>query len=314
MKLKKPKFWDYKKPNLYSYLLLPFSIILKLISKLKSKPKLTNPKIKTICIGNIYIGGTGKTSLALKIKEILEQKNIKVCFIKKDHSDQVDEQRLLGKNGQLFTSKERITALEEAISQGYKIAIFDDGLQDTSIKYDLEIVCFNNLNWIGNGLTLPSGPLRESINNLRFYENVFLNGNEEDLTDIKNQIEKINPKININQGKYIPLNIASFNKEENYLVFSGIGNHETFVHMLKNNNLKIVDDLEYPDHYQYSKKDFYEITMKAKKYDSKIITTEKDYLRLDSLDKTKVLFIKSTLKILDEKKLTKTLIDLNETN
>ena len=314
MKLKKPKFWDYKKPNLYSYLLLPFSIILKLISKLKSKPKLTNPKIKTICVGNIYIGGTGKTSLALKIKEILEQKNIKVCFIKKDHSDQVDEQRLLGKNGQLFTSKERITALEEAISQGYKIAIFDDGLQDTSIKYDLEIVCFNNLNWIGNGLTLPSGPLRESINNLRFYENVFLNGNEEDLTDIKNQIEKINPKININQGKYIPLNIASFNKEENYLVFSGIGNHETFVHMLKNNNLKIVDDLEYPDHYQYSKKDFYEIVMKAKKYDAKIITTEKDYLRLDSLDKTKVLFIKSTLKILDEKKLTKTLIDLNETN
>lgn len=314
MKLKKPKFWDYKKPNLYSYLLLPFSIILKLISKLKSKPKLTNPKIKTICVGNIYIGGTGKTSLALKIKEILEQKNIKVCFIKKDHSDQVDEQRLLGKNGQLFTSKKRTAALKEAISQGYKIAIFDDGLQDASIKYDLEIVCFNNLNWIGNGLTLPSGPLRESINNLRFYENVFLNGNEEDLTDIKNQIEKINPKININQGKYIPLNIASFNKEENYLVFSGIGNHETFVHMLKNNNLKIVDDLEYPDHYQYSKKDFYEIVMKAKKYDAKIITTEKDYLRLDSLDKTKVLFIKSTLKILDEKKLTKTLIDLNETN
>ena len=314
MKLKKPKFWDYKKPNLYSYLLLPFSIILKLISKLKSKPKLTNPKIKTICVGNIYIGGTGKTSLALKIKEILEQKNIKVCFIKKDHSDQVDEQRLLGKNGQLFTSKERITALEEAISQGYKIAIFDDGLQDASIKYDLEIVCFNNLNWIGNGLTLPSGPLRESIDNLRFYDNVFLNGNEEDLTNIKNQIEKINTKININQGKYIPLNIASFNKEENYLVFSGIGNHETFVHMLKNNNLKIVDDLEYPDHYQYSKKDFYEIVMKAKKYDAKIITTEKDYLRLDFLDKTKVLFIKSTLKILDEKKLTKTLIDLNETN
>ena len=314
MKLKKPKFWDYKKPNLYSYLLLPFSIILKLISKLKSKPKLTNPKIKTICVGNIYIGGTGKTSLALKIKEILEQKNIKACFIKKDHSDQVDEQRLLGKNGQLFTSKKRTAALKEAISQGYKIAIFDDGLQDASIKYDLEIVCFNNLNWIGNGLTLPSGPLRESIENLKFYDNVFLNGNEEDLTNIKNQIEKINTKININQGKYIPLNIASFNKEENYLVFSGIGNHETFVHMLKNNNLKIVDDLEYPDHYQYSKKDFYEIVMKAKKYGAKIITTEKDYLRLDSLDKTKVLFIKSTLKILDEKKLTKTLIDLNETN
>ena len=84
--------------------------------------------------------------------------------------------------------------------------------------------------------------------------------------------------------------------------------------MLKNNNLKIVDDLEYPDHYQYSKKDFDEIVNKAKKYDAKILTTEKDYLRLDSFDKTKVLFIKSTLEILDEKNLIQTLIDLNEKN
>jgi|TARA_B110000037_G_scaffold214123_1_gene269552 tetraacyldisaccharide 4'-kinase len=314
MKSKKPKFWDYKEPHLYSYLLLPFSIVLSLIYKIRSKPKSTNPEIKTICIGNIYIGGTGKTSLAIRIKEILEKRGIKACFIKKFYSNQIDEQKLLTKNGQLFTSLKRIAALDEAISQGYKIAIFDDGLQDSSIKYDLEIVCFNNLNWIGNGLTLPSGPLRENINNLRFYNNVFLNGNEENLTNIRNQIKKINPEININQGKYSPLNIKEFDKEYNYLVFSGIGNHTTFVSMLKNNNLKIVDDLEYPDHYQYSKKDFDEIINRAKKYNAKIITTEKDYLRLNSLDKTKVLFIKSTLEILDEKKLTQTLIDLNEKN
>ena len=314
MKLKKPKFWDYKKPHLYSYLLLPFSIILSLFSKIRSKTMLTNPNIKTICIGNIYVGGTGKTSLAIKVKEILEKKDIKVCFIKKFYRDQIDEQKLLSKNGKLFTSVKRITALDEAISQGYKMAIFDDGLQDASIKYDLEIVCFNNLNWIGNGLTLPSGPLRESIKNLRFYDNVFLNGNEEHLIDIKNEIKKINPKININQGKYIPSNIDNFNKKYNYFVFSGIGNHKTFVDMLKNNDLKIVDDLEYPDHYQYLKKDFLEIINKAKKYDAKIITTEKDYLRLDSFDKTEISFIKSTLEILGEKNLLQTLIDLNEKN
>ena len=68
MKLKKPKFWDYKKPSFLSYLLLPFSIILGLITKIKSKPKFSNSKIKTICVGNIYIGGTGKTSLTIKIK------------------------------------------------------------------------------------------------------------------------------------------------------------------------------------------------------------------------------------------------------
>ena len=177
MKLKKPKFWEYKKPNIYSYLLSPFSIIFSIASKIRLKPKLTNLNIKTICVGNIYVGGTGKTSLAIKIKEILEKKDIKVCFIKKFYPSQIDEQKLLSKNGRLFTSSKRIKALDEAIAQGYKIAIFDDGLQDYSIRYDLEIICFNNLNWIGNGLTLPSGPLRESIDNLRFYSNVFLNGN-----------------------------------------------------------------------------------------------------------------------------------------
>ena len=314
MKLKKPKFWDHKKPSFFSYLLLPFSIILDLITKIKSKPKFSNSKIKTICVGNIYIGGTGKTSLAIKIKEILDKNNIKACFIKKFYPNQTDEQKLLSKNGVLFSNLKRITALNEAIAEGFEVAIFDDGLQDSSIKYDLEIVCFNNLNWIGNGLTLPSGPLRENINNLKSYENVFLNGNEESLIAIKEQIKRINPNININSGKYTPLNIGEFDKDQNYLVFSGIGNHKTFVEMLKNNKLKIVSDLEYPDHYQYSKKDLDEIIINAKKFNAHIITTEKDYLRLENLNRNEIFYVKSSLDISDEKNLTNKLIKLNEKN
>ena len=314
MKLKKPKFWDYKKPSFFSYLLLPLSITIGLIAKINSKPKYPNSKIKTICVGNIYIGGTGKTSLTIKIKEILDKNNIKACFIKKFYPDQTDEQKLLSKNGALFSNLKRITALDEAISEDFEVAIFDDGLQDSSIKYDMEIVCFNNLNWIGNGLTLPSGPLRENINNLKSYENVFLNGNEESLIAIKEQIKKINPNININSGKYIPLNIGEFDKDQNYLVFSGIGNHKTFVEMLKNNKLKIVSDLEYPDHYQYSKRDFDEIIINAKKFNAHIITTEKDYLRLENFNRNEILYVKSSLEISDEKSLTNKLLKLNEKN
>ena len=314
MKLKKPKFWDYKKPSFFSYLLLPLSITIGLIAKINSKPKYPNSKIKTICVGNIYIGGTGKTSLTIKIKEILDKNNIKACFIKKFYPNQTDEQKLLSKNGALFSNLKRINALDEAISEDFEVAIFDDGLQDSSIKYDMEIVCFNNLNWIGNGLTLPSGPLRENINNLKSYENVFLNGNEESLIAIKEQIKRINPNININSGKYTPLNIGEFDKNQNYLVFSGIGNHKTFVEMLKNNKLKIVSDLEYPDHYQYSKRDFDKIIINAKKFNAHIITTEKDYLRLENFNRNEILYVKSSLEISDEKSLTNKLLKLNEKN
>ena len=67
MNIKKPKFWDYKKPNLYSYLLFPITLIIKIFNFLKIVPKNKKNKIKTVCIGNIYIGGTGKTSLSIKI-------------------------------------------------------------------------------------------------------------------------------------------------------------------------------------------------------------------------------------------------------
>ena len=97
-----------------------------------------------------------------------------------------------------------------------------------------------------------------------------------------------------------------------YEAFSGIGNHKTFIDMLKNNKLKIIDSLEYPDHYQYSKKDLNEIIYNAKKHNAKIITTEKDYLRLDGFNKDEIYFIKSNLEILDENNFIKKLIELNE--
>ena len=89
----KPKFWDYKKLNIYAYILYPITFLIKITNFFKIKLKLVNkkPKIKTICIGNIYVGGTGKTSLSLKINQIFKEK-INSCFIKKFYSTQIDEQ------------------------------------------------------------------------------------------------------------------------------------------------------------------------------------------------------------------------------
>ncbi len=302
MNLKKPKFWDYKKPNIYAYLLFPITFLLKFISKFITNKNKKKFKIKTICVGNFYIGGTGKTSLSIKISEILKNKRFKTCFIKKFYKIQKDEQEILKKNGKVFLSQNRVSGIEKAQNENFEIAILDDGLQDKSVNYDLRIVCFNNINWKGNGMTIPSGPLREDINNLKDYKHVFLNGNLENLDDIKKEILSINPVIKIHIGKYIATNINEFEKKYNYLVFSGIGNHKTFISMLKNYGLIILKDLEFPDHYKYSKKDLEFIISLSKKLNCKIITTEKDYLRFENLNLREIKFVKSKLEIMDEQK------------
>ena len=308
MNLKKPKFWDYKKPNIYAFLLFPLTILTSLSNFFNLKKNKIKFKIKTICIGNIYIGGTGKTSLSIKLNKILKERNIKTCFIKKQYIDQVDEQKILKKNGELFISKKRIDAIKQAENANYKVAIIDDGLQDTKINYDIRIVCFNTINWIGNGMILPSGPLRENINNLKKYEHIFLNGNSEELESHKKFLTNINPNVNIHIGIYEITNVKEFNLNDKFLIFSGIGNHKTFVEMIKKYGFEVLKDIEFPDHYNYTDVDLNKIVDEAKKLNCKIITTEKDYFRLEDKNLIEIKFIKSELKLINEENLLKFII------
>ena len=308
MKFKKPKFWDLKKPNIYSYILLPIAFLIQVFVYFKKKTKINDFKIKTICVGNIYVGGTGKTSLCIKINEILKKKNIRSCFIKKFYKDQLDEQKILKNRGQVFSSKVRVDSIKQAEHENYEVAIIDDGLQDSSINYDKSIVCFNNINWIGNGMVIPSGPLREKLFNIRNYDCIFLNGNLENLETIKKEIVKIHSKANIYIGQYKILNIDEINLSDNYFAFSGIGNHKTFLSTLKEHKINVMEDLEFPDHYEYTNKDLNKIITFSKKFNSKVITTEKDYLRIDNQIKKEIQFVKSELIIIDEEKFIKEII------
>jgi len=297
MKIKKPKFWDYSEPNFCALALWPFSFIFKIILFFKNGRKINYPTIKTVCLGNIYVGGTGKTSLAIEIKKIFDDKNIKSCFIKKAYLNQIDEIRLLEKYGKTIVKKKRSDALKQAISEKYEVAIFDDGLQDNSINYDLSFVCFNKLNWIGNGFLIPAGPLREDIMKLTTYKNIFLNGNNENIIDIKTKLKKINPHLNIYDSEYKIINDQDFSRNLKYLAFSGIGNHQTYINMLKNKGFNIVHDIEYPDHYSYSNQDLKDIKSLSKNLNTEIITTEKDFLRLNMSQNKDIKFIKTVLEL-----------------
>ncbi len=297
MKVKRPIFWDSF--NIISLLLFPFSLITIIFNFLKSFSPRKYFKIKTICVGNIYLGGTGKTPLVLKINDILKYK-FKTVFIKKKYADQIDEQNILSKFGNLICLNFRDIAIKIAEQKKYQLAILDDGLQDKSLNYDISIACFNSSDLIGNGLVIPAGPLRERITKILDYDIAFLNG-EKSNKKFEKTLKKLNPDIKVFKAKYRPKNLKTFKFQNNFLVFSGIGNPLEFQQTLKKYNFKIKKMIIFPDHYKYKSSDINNIKNIAKINKLKIITTEKDYSRLSNIQKKNIQFLKIGLKIEKEK-------------
>ena len=216
----------------------------------------------------------------------------------------MDEKIILEKKTETISSKDRQEIIDKAISMKKKILIFDDGLQDKKISYDIEFVCFDQKNWLGNGLLLPSGPLREKIKSLKKYSCVFLKKNGEDISNKIQLIKNINPNIKIFYTHFEPLNIDQFDKSEKYLIFSGIGNPNDFKSLLIKNKLNIIDEIIYPDHYMYNESDIIRIKKHANNLGAKIITTEKDYVKISHLDKEDINLLEVDLIIENEKELT----------
>ena len=304
MNLKKPAFWDLPKPNFISYLLIPFSlpIILKnFLFQFLKKEK--SSKIKTICVGNIYIGGTGKTPLTIKIYEILKKLDNKVATVKKNHSNQKDEQLLLKQKTSLIIAKSRKNAIHLGLNHNYDFLIFDDGLQETQIDFDIKLVCFKSKNWIGNGQYIPAGPLREKISSLKRFDAVFLNGNSNNFENIRNQIRAVNSKIIIFNTFYKLSNLKGYDLHSKYLIFSGIGDPSDFKDILLENKFNIAHEIVFPDHYEYTEKDFKKILDIAREKKLKIITTEKDYMKVSDKFKIEIEFLAIQLVVQNENEL-----------
>ena len=291
----KPKFWDKTEFSLFSLLLYPITLMIKLFTLLKTfLTKKNQCSIPVICVGNIYLGGTGKTPLSIEIYSILKDLNMNPAFIRKKYLSFQDEVELQKQTGPVYQNKKRIEAIKEAIQNNINIAILDDGFQDFSINKNLSVVCFNENQWIGNGLTIPSGPLRENLSSFKRANLVFINGEKN--SDIESKIYNKNKEIKIYYTKYKAANINEF-KNKNILAFAGIGNPVNFFDLLKKNNINITEEKKFPDHYNYSQKELEDLVNKAKEKNSILLTTEKDYFRINQKYKKNINFLKIKVEI-----------------
>jgi tetraacyldisaccharide 4'-kinase len=145
--------------------------------------------------------------------------------------------------------------------------------------------------------------MREKISSLKKFDAVFLNGSSNSFDKIQNQIKNINSDIKIFKTYYKILNIQKYNLESKYLIFSGIGNPSDFKDILVKNKFNVVREIVFPDHYDYSLNDLNKIQNIAKNENLKIITTEKDFMKIPKEFKKNIDFLNIDLVIQDERKL-----------
>jgi tetraacyldisaccharide 4'-kinase len=252
-------------------------------------------------VGNIYLGGTGKTPASILLAKELSKIGKRATIIRKYYEDHEDEYNLIKNNfSHLIVKKNRIDCLNEAEVSGTNVVIMDDGLQDYHIKKDLKIVCFNASQLIGNGLILPSGPLRESLSALKDANIVLINGEKNKIFEKK--LFDINKKLEIFYSKYKPMNLHEF-KGKKLFAIAGIGNPENFFKLIEKNNLKVFKKLIFPDHYKFSSDEIKKIEIDAQMNDYKIIMTEKDFFKINNFTSSKISYLKVSLIIENQEKL-----------
>ncbi|MDC3091041.1 tetraacyldisaccharide 4'-kinase [Rickettsiales bacterium] len=296
--IKPPKFW-YKKNNIISILLGPLSLSYNLIHRIYYRLcREIKVSVPTICIGNLVIGGVGKTPVVIAIRELLS-KNYKNIFVllrgyrryssnvrivnKDDEPKDVGDEAILHKNyGQVCVAFDRKEGANLCIENKADLLILDDGFQTKHIKKDISLIVCDTLNKFGNEKIFPAGPLRESIQfGLSRADAMILINNS-------NNTLKLNPSFDL-PIFHAKKKIAIPNlKTKNIFAFCAIGSPENFYHSLSENGLNIKQKESFPDHYFYNDSDIEKIINLAERSNLEIITTEKDITKIKKIYRKKI--------------------------
>ena len=301
--------------------------------------KSTSLGVPTISVGNITVGGTGKTPLVAYIAEFLADSGEKVCILTRGYGRENSKERIVVSDGRKIIKDAKLTGdepLELANKLGEKaiiiadpnrfeagtwarekfdvsVFVLDDAFQHLRVKRDLDLVCVDAANPFGNKKVLPFGILREPLKNLKRADVIIITRanllNENQIENLKTEILKItNAPIFISRNKIDQLRelrskIKDQSSKTNLFAFCALGNPNNFFAQLKDENFNLVGEESFADHYFYQQKDVGKIERKAKgKNANALVTTAKDAVKLKDLIFNMPCFVAENKLIFDEEK------------
>lgn len=292
--MKAPKFW-YRPKTLWERILTPIGRIYgwSVVRRFK-KTRPYQANIPVICVGNLTVGGTGKTPVCLALGQILKKMGIPFFFLNHGYKSQQkgvfvnqahmtaldvgDEALLLARLAPTVVDNRRARGAQMIERRGGKAIIMDDGFQNPGLIKTLSFIVVDGKRGFGNGQMIPAGPLREPIEKgLKRADAVIIVGSDE--TDVRGQIQALASDMPILSGcfKPDPKSLRPL-KEKSVAAFAGIGCPDKFFDMLAELGISVVKKISFPDHYFYSRFDIEQILSDAGGLP--VVTTTKDFVKV----------------------------------
>jgi len=268
--------------------------------------------VPVICVGNITVGGTGKTPLVLYLAKYLQSNRKKVHIlsrgykgrlsyvqvdpVKHSSKDVGDEPFMLAQSGfTVWVGSNRARLAKMAEKAGADVLLMDDGFQNPTLKQDYSILVFDGGRGLGNGHCLPAGNLREFLSTAEYYADASIIMGD-DVTGLSGRLS-----LPVFHGHVEP--VSKLDLKKIYIAFAGIGRPAKFFDTLHGLGLQVIETLSYPDHYEYNEEDLQRMFKLADKYKAELVCTEKDWVKFPVSWQKKIGYLPIELKLKSEKKL-----------
>jgi len=296
MPLKAPGFWQ-KNNTFLSKLLSPLGKLYAWSVHWRiEKTKPYESKIPVVCVGNLVMGGVGKTPLAVSIAEYFKMNGMKPVFLTRGYGGGLsnvlvdpdkhkaeqtgDEALLLARVAPTIVDADRVRGAKKAEKMGADVIVMDDGFQNPKLYKTLALAVFDGRFGFGNGKVFPAGPLREPLEDGLKRANAFVVVGK-DVSGVRKWIGYHYDSLPF-IGMHIEQDVAKIEQlsGKKVFAFAGIGYPEKFFDMLKEYGCDVVKTRSFPDHYPYKDDDMTDLIAEATKSEAVLVTTAKDGVRI----------------------------------
>jgi len=276
--------------------------------------------VPVICVGNVTVGGAGKTPTVLALLRIINDRMgarpvahaltrgyggrlagpVRVDPDRHTADDVGDEALLLARAAPTWVARDRTAGALTATAAGAQIVVLDDGFQNPSLAKDLSLLVVDGASGFGNGRVMPAGPLREPVRAaLARAHGVVIVG--DDRADVEARVRTERADLPVLAARVVPApTVAETLKGRRVLAFAGIARPEKFFATLDAIGAEIVDRHSFADHHRFGEAEIALLEAEAKRRDALLVTTEKDHVRLDPHSRARITALPIAIAFADE--------------